>query len=72
MHVPSHNTISTVLIIKTDYISPRATSGKSHKRAGDRTGREHVVSDGEPSWASLLLCDDRFAFSLLFLLFFLE
>ena len=34
------------------------------------TGREHVLSDGEHSWASLLLCDDCFALSLLFLLFF--
>jgi hypothetical protein len=35
-------------------------------------GQEHAVSDGEPFWSFLLLCIDRFALSLLFLLFFLK
>jgi hypothetical protein len=71
-HVPPQNAISTVLIIKVGHFSPLVTGGKSHKRAGDSTGREYVVSEGEPSWASLLLRDDLYTLPLLFLLFFLD
>jgi len=59
MHVPHQNAISTVLIIKIDHFSPLIQQVGSRAR-GLLTGREHVVNGREPSWASLLLRDDRF------------
>jgi hypothetical protein len=58
-HIPSQNTISTFLIIKTNHFSPLIQQVGSRAR-GLLTGREHVVNGREPSWASLLLRDDRF------------